>query len=186
MTDYFLLLGQPRRPWLDPEELKEKFHSLTAVHHPDLAKADAIDFTLLNAAYNVLRDPRSRLSHLLELEGHRPATHSQVPADLSDQFMAIGALLYRAKQLENQITAASSPLAAALLAPAKFELLEELENALGLQTQQQVASLELLQQIDAEWETQRPLGALAVLAERLAYIKRWEDQLRETISRLAF
>ena len=35
MADYFALLDEPRRPWLDPEELKAKFHALTATVHPD-------------------------------------------------------------------------------------------------------------------------------------------------------
>ena len=35
MSDSFALLEKPRRPWLDPEELKESFHRLTAAAHPD-------------------------------------------------------------------------------------------------------------------------------------------------------
>ena len=29
MTDYFALLQKERRPWLDPEELKEKYFALS-------------------------------------------------------------------------------------------------------------------------------------------------------------
>ena len=35
MTDYFALLNEPRRPWLDPEPLKDKFLALSATVHPD-------------------------------------------------------------------------------------------------------------------------------------------------------
>ena len=35
MTDYFALLGETRRPWLDTEALKAKFLTLTASVHPD-------------------------------------------------------------------------------------------------------------------------------------------------------
>ena len=35
MTDYFNLLSEPRRPWLNPEALKQKFLNLSAEVHPD-------------------------------------------------------------------------------------------------------------------------------------------------------
>ena len=35
MTDHFATLGEPRRPWLDAEALKEKFHRLSGTVHPD-------------------------------------------------------------------------------------------------------------------------------------------------------
>jgi hypothetical protein len=36
MTDYFALLQQPRQPWLEPEQLKQKYQQLTlASHRPD-------------------------------------------------------------------------------------------------------------------------------------------------------
>src|SRR5438132_9046006 len=35
MIDYFALLHEPRRPWLDPDLLKQKFISLSAEVHPD-------------------------------------------------------------------------------------------------------------------------------------------------------
>ncbi len=35
VTDYFALLNEPRRPWLEPETLKSKFLALAAEAHPD-------------------------------------------------------------------------------------------------------------------------------------------------------
>ena len=35
MADYFALLAQPRRPWIDSEELKKRFLGLSADLHPD-------------------------------------------------------------------------------------------------------------------------------------------------------
>ncbi len=65
--DHFAELGQPRRPSLDADALKDHFHRLTAEHHPDIA-GDGGRFTTLNAAYTVLREPAARLRHLLELD----------------------------------------------------------------------------------------------------------------------
>ena len=45
MTDYFALLDEARRPWLDPEKLKEKYFALSRVAAPDAE---------LNEAYRVL------------------------------------------------------------------------------------------------------------------------------------
>src|SRR5215472_9636832 len=76
MVDYFALLDEPRRPWLDAEPLKEKFLALSATVHPDRVhnlseteRAAAQErYTELNAAYQCLREPKERLHHLLELE----------------------------------------------------------------------------------------------------------------------
>ena len=93
MTDFFALLQEPRRPWLDTDLLKQKFLTLSASAHPDKIhsasdadKADATkQFTELNAAFNCLADPKSRLLHLLELErGAKPADIQQIPAALAD------------------------------------------------------------------------------------------------------
>src|SRR6266536_2692354 len=76
MTDCFALLGEPRRPWIDPEALKLKFLALAAEVHPDrvhratpLEKQAATQrYAELNAAYRCLCEPKERLFHLLELE----------------------------------------------------------------------------------------------------------------------
>jgi hypothetical protein len=34
-SDHFALLNEPRRPWIDPEALKQKFLSLSSQFHPD-------------------------------------------------------------------------------------------------------------------------------------------------------
>ena len=88
MTDYFALLNEPRRPWIEPETLKAKFLALAAGIHPDrihnadeLEKAGATHrYAELNTAYNCLAEPKSRLRHLLELElGTKPEDIQQIP-----------------------------------------------------------------------------------------------------------
>ena len=54
--DYFALLDQPRKPWLDVDLLKEKYHARAREAQPD---------ENLNEAFRVLTDPKSRLDDLL-------------------------------------------------------------------------------------------------------------------------
>src|SRR5476651_643539 len=100
MSDYFALLNEPRRPWLDADSLKQKFLALSANAHPDkIHSASESDksaagkqFAELNAAYNCLLEPKSRLLHLLELElGAKPRDIQQIPAALADLFAEIAA-----------------------------------------------------------------------------------------------
>src|SRR5438552_2017449 len=68
MTDAFVLLDEPRRPWLDAEALKQKFLPLSGASHPDRIhsapeaekQAATSHYAELNAAYNTLREPRDR------------------------------------------------------------------------------------------------------------------------------
>ena len=81
MTDNFALLNELRRPWLDPDLLRQKFLALASNLHPDRVhnageteKAAATKhYAQLNAAFNCLAEPKLRLLHLLELEqGAKP------------------------------------------------------------------------------------------------------------------
>ncbi|MEP6602354.1 MAG: hypothetical protein ABJB69_00225 [Spartobacteria bacterium] len=87
MTDYFTVLEQQRKPWLDPQELKEKYHGLARRSQPDQN---------VNEAYRVLVDPKLRLQHLLTLEGAPPsASSTEIPEELADLFMAIAPTLHK-------------------------------------------------------------------------------------------
>ena len=70
-SDFFELLNEPRRPWLDAEELKKKFLALSAAVHPDRVHGSneterqgaQARYAELNLAYNRLREPKERLQH---------------------------------------------------------------------------------------------------------------------------
>src|ERR1039458_7617080 len=98
MTDFFALLNEPRRPWLDADLLKQKFLALSANAHPDrihsASESDKVDatkrFTELNTAYSCLAEPKLRLLHLLELElGAKPKDIQQIPTALADLFAEV-------------------------------------------------------------------------------------------------
>ena len=121
--DFFAVLGEPRRPWLDPEEVKDRFHALSREQHPDQqaagsnAETDA-GFARLNQAHVTLRDPKTRLRHLLELEYPliRLSGPASVPATLADLFAPIHGLVQTTDALLAKKLAAPSALAKALLA----------------------------------------------------------------------
>src|SRR6266436_5956888 len=69
MNDYFAVLNEGRRPWIDPDLLKQKFLTLSAQVHPDRVhnaseaekRSAQQRYTDLNSAYNCLRDSKARL-----------------------------------------------------------------------------------------------------------------------------
>ena len=186
--DFFALLGEPRRPWLDPERVKEKFHALSREQHPDQqttgsnAETDA-NFARLNQAQAALRDPKARLRHLLELDypAIRLSGPGNVPATLADLFAPIHGLVQTIDALLARKAAAPSTLARALLSREEFSLQEAAQERLGALETLRSHALEDLQVFDACWEGRPPDAAeqLHGFYQRFAYLSRWIDQLRE-------
>ena len=184
MIDYFALLEQPRRPWLDSETLKEKYHELTKAVHPDRpssANPDS-DFANINEAYRVLLDPKLRLDHLLNLEGIAPPSHTNVPEQIADVFLDIGTLIQETDRLLAR-SATTTALSKALLRSEILkkqkltaDLLEKLENMYA-------GALKELKLLDQTWTSTDKVGAepsdLSALSSRFAYLTRWIAQLKE-------
>jgi curved DNA-binding protein CbpA len=203
MVDCYALLDEPRRPWIDPEALKQKFLSLSAVVHPDrVHQAGAAEkqaaqrrYAELNAAYNRLREPRGRLRHLLELElGALPADIQQIPPQLVDLFMEVGQLNRDADAVLKEKSSISSPLL-------KVQLFERnqvwTEKLIALQNKLNDCTSRLLTElkaIDSEWAAKpddadvrgQLLQRLEDLYRLLGYFGRWTSQIQERIVRLAF
>src|ERR1700751_885514 len=119
MKDCFALLNEPRRPWLEPQALKQKFLALSGPLHPERVhgagetqKREAQQhYAELNAAYNRLRDPKDRLLHLLELElGARPKDVKQIPSELIPLFSEINQVCREADALLAKKSNTTSPL----------------------------------------------------------------------------
>src|ERR1700733_4352958 len=78
-TDYFALLGLPRKLTLNAGELEQRFHQMSWKLHPDnfvRASEREREISLerssqLNDAYRALRDPVSRVEYLLASAGLR-------------------------------------------------------------------------------------------------------------------
>ena len=197
MSDNFALLSEPRRPWLDAEALKTKFHALSAEVHPDRVH-QATDaeklaanqrYTALNAAYNCLREPRLRLRHLLELElGTKPSDLTNVPDDLMELFFSVGKVFREVDALLAEKGRATSPL----LQVQFFERGQEWAEKLGVIRQgimvKRDALLNDLQAVDAAWEASnpKPTDALLRIWRLLSFYDRWLVQIQERVVQLSF
>ena len=183
MTDYFAVLEQPRRAWLYPEELKQKYQELTLAAHPDRQRSQepVFDFAVVNEAYRILSDPKSRLQHLLSLEGHDPSAKQAIPQELVEVFGEIGSFVQEADGLLEKIRGANSALAKSLL---RSDILNAQQRAAELSGQLQklyADALDELKRLDALWD-ERPgklIEDFAKLYHRFAYLGRWMDQIRE-------
>ena len=193
MTDFFALLDQPRRPWLDPEKLKEAFHAKTLRTHPDANArgADAIAaesaFAQINEAHQVLRDPKRRLQHLLSLEGRPPAAGGgTVPREIADAFQAVAASTQTADVALQKTAAATSPLSRSLVAVELSQARSGIDEALGtLLALRQEADAELRDLSDAAAAADDRFSRLENLYFRYAYLTRWIGQLEEKRTQLA-
>lgn len=91
MTDYFALFGVPRRYALDPKELQQSYRNLMAKYHPDRRNQqsvekgddddDDMDASQITNAYQILWEPHTRATYLLELVG-RPMEETTNAASL--------------------------------------------------------------------------------------------------------
>ncbi len=203
MTDFFVILGEPHRPWLDPDTLKLKFLALSATVHPDRVhtgseglKASAHKrYTDLNQAYHQLRRPKERLQHLFELEtGSKPQQIQQIPADLMQFFLEVGQLLKETDAFLVEKSQTSSPLLQVQLfetSQAWTDKLNALRQQLNARQREWLAEL---QAIDARWIEQgrsdplaraTMLRRLEELSRLFSYFARWDDQIQERIVQLS-
>ena len=168
-------------PWLDQETLKARFLALSAAVHPDRVhnqpeperKAAQDRYTGLNAAYQCLRDARSRLHHLLELEhGGKLQDVQDIPPETMDMFFQVGKLCREADQFLAEKRQVSSPL----LKVQMFEQSRPLQDKLMAF----VADLGgRIAKLEDELKTAPPLARLESIYRLLSYYNRWLGQLRE-------
>jgi DnaJ-domain-containing protein 1 len=199
--DYFELLNETRRPWLEPEALQQKFLALSASVHPDrvhhLGPAERAAaqqrYVELNAAYRCLREPKDRLRHLLELEmGTVPSEIQRVPPDLMDSFMQVSQVCREADAVVSDKSKTTSPL----LKVQCFERAQvEREKVLVLQGKlnaRRESLLAELRTIDAKWSAGDResrggwLSRMEELYRLFSYFDRWLGQLQERVVQLSF
>ena len=200
MIDYFALLDEPRRPWLDADLLKQKFLTLSASAHPDKIHSESESeknaaskkFAELNAAYNCLATPKTRLLHLLELEtGAKPKDIQQIPNTLASLFAEVAAVCRDTDNFLAEKARNNSPL----LQVQFFERAQEWIEKLNAQ-QQKLRELsgqlsDELKQLDAKWTTSDPknrsdlLVALEKAYRLFSYFNRWSAQIQERVVQLS-
>lgn len=192
VIDYFALLGEARRSWLDEEALKSKFLAFSAEVHPDrvhglpAAEQQAAHerFGALNAAYHCLREPRERLRHLLELHtGRKLEPVQKVPESLVDLFFRIGQACRSADDFLKRRSAVTSPLLLAELFEPGQEISDQLMTLRGDLVARQEALLAELKILNAEWE--QHVARLEAIQQTMSYLQRWQAQMQERIVQLA-
>ena len=192
-------MGQERRPWLEPELVKDKFLALSATLHPDrvhTASAEERDiaqdrFATLNGAYQCLRNHKQRLEHFLLLEnGSKPDLLADVPPEVTGLFTEVGQACRRANDWSARNAAATSPLLRVQLFESGETCRQELlglQKQLGEWERQLVAELRAA---DEAWIHETPSrGALLAQLEKLyrlfAYCGRWSQQVQDRLVRIS-
>ncbi|HEY0791679.1 MAG TPA: hypothetical protein VGD78_11500 [Chthoniobacterales bacterium] len=186
MTNLFSALQLPARPWLDPDEVKEAYvrQSERAYHRTD-ADGDAERATL-NQAFRVLREPSTRLEHLLALTKKESLAPRQVSAEVSRLFGQTANQLQVADRFLTQLSGKTSVLLRAIHlqeAPGLRADLDSLASTLGASEN---AHLNELKRLDEVWQEDPGLARepLAQLAFELTFLEKWQGQLRERLLRL--
>jgi curved DNA-binding protein CbpA len=201
MPDHFARLNEVRRPWLDVDRLKQTFHTLSGTTHPDkihstneAAKAQASkQFAELNAAYQCLAEPKTRLLHLLELEqGEKPKDIQQIPAALADWFVEVARVCRDTDGFIAEKARTTSPLLLVRLfqhGQKWIEKLNDLQQKLNHLTERVMGELKSLDErwMKADSGTRRELFPhLEELYRLLGYLNRWNNQIQERVGRIAF
>jgi len=201
VTDYFVLLNEPRRPWLEPETLKAKFLKLAAEAHPDKqrglnqAEKDPANrrYAELNAAYHCLAEPKSRLRHLLELElGAKPNDVQQIPAALADMFAEVATTCRNVDTFLAEKAQVTSPLLQVQLFERAQEWIERLNDLQKKLNELRKKLTGELKSLDERWiaadaaSRGEILPKLEELYRLFGYFNRWNSQIQERAVRLSF
>jgi molecular chaperone HscB len=171
--DYFSFLGLPRRLVIDQALLERRFRDLSRQFHPDyfynaspterLASLERSSY--LNDAYRTLRNPISRIEHLLAIEGLPPAKSedgtAKVPPGLLEEVFELN------EQLDEIRESRESGADPAMLR----ERLESARKPIDLKREEHEREVEAL---SARWDQQ---FADASPAEKRATL----DALRERL-----
>lgn len=180
--DYFALLGLPRHPWVDPATLKNQYHAAASRAHPDHASGSAGHFLLLGEAVSNLKDPTSRLQHLLALEfgaGQAKARFNP-PVEL---FQTVSAALRKGDAAALQLKIAHTPLGQAAALGAVQTATAELKSALDL-VGEKLGQVEICcREAGGDWR-ERGADFWAQLAAESRYLEKWQRQLEDLIFRL--
>lgn len=199
MQDAFELCGEIRRPWIEADSLKETFLRVSSEFHPDRfhemprveKEAATARYADLNAAFTLLREPRDRLLHLLQLElGARPREIQRIPPGTMDLFVEVGQLC---RDVDAYLAASDGSDSPMLRLGRMRAGLEWGERLMALQKRinvQRDALIEEMKGLNPVWVDAPPIGAaeramrlplerLEEIYRVLSYVVRWTGQIQE-------
>ncbi len=186
--DFFAFLGLPRRLVIDQAQLERRFRDLSRQFHPDyfynaspterLASLERSSY--LNDAYRALRNPISRIEHLLAIEGLPPAKSDEGTAKVPPS------LLEEVFELNEQLDEIRESRESGADPAALRERLESARKPIDLKREEHEREVEAL---SARWDQQQAEGAasdrratLDALRERLLE-RNYINNLLATIDR---
>jgi len=185
MRDYFAVLGEPRQPWLDLEKLEECYRQLSLTNHPDrprAATAEGEPFATISEAYRVLKDPKQRLQHLLQLEGYELGKDGNVPPSLLPLFSRIGVFIARATKLWQRRGESQNALSKSVLLAEIVASQQEVEALLQDAKELLHRTEEATRLINHSWRSEP--DELAKVYSLFGFLTRWIAQLEEWKFRL--
>jgi DnaJ-domain-containing protein 1 len=206
MTDYFQLLQEPRRPWLEVDVLKSKFLERSSAVHPDRVhnateaekQAANFQYTELNTAYQTLREPKERLLHLLTLEsGSKPREVQTILAGAMDLFLEVAGKCREVDSFIAEKNRVTSPLIKVQFFAQGQEWTERLQELLQRIQKEHARLSSELQGMNPVWDNAPapgsaerlqalPLARVEEIYRAFSYINKWSAQLQERIVQLAF
>ncbi len=185
MEDCFAIFGLPRIASLNEEALRNAYAEKSKTAHPDHGGSEALA-AKVNAAYETMRTPEKRLKHLLELAGPDEAkAWRTVPLDdaMMNLFSELGKALEASAKFLERKAAAQSAIAKSLLANEEMQHRETIER-IGFEIDRRKTELEQqLPALDAElmMKDAAAWSRLAAMQAKLAYLARWQTQVRERL-----
>jgi len=197
MKDNYLLLKEPRRLWLEADLLKTKFFALSSEVHPDRIHnapeseklAATQRYSELNAAYQCLREPRSRIRHLLELElGAKPSDLTDIPDELMNLFLAVGKEFRDVDTFLAEKAKATSPMVQVQLFESGMERVDQLNNLTRNIFSLRETLLEELKSLDTVWQSGKShqMDRLLNIWLLLIFYERWLAHIQERTVQLSF
>jgi molecular chaperone HscB len=177
--DYFTFFGLPRQLTLDSQDLERRFRELSRKFHPDyfynaspserLASLERSSY--LNDAYRALRNPVTRIEHLLAVEG-LPSAKSPDPSGHGAGAKVPPALLEEVFELNEELDEIRD---ARESGGEPASLRSRLESARRPIDRKREAHERQLEELSARWDSQHAASA----AERKATLEALRERLLE-------
>ncbi len=154
-------------------------------------------YSSLNAAHQLLAEPRERLLHLIELEcGSKPRDIQRIPPGTMDLFVEVGHACRECDAFLQQRGTSTSPMLRLKSMQEGLEWSEKLEDIATRVRAMESALTAELRDLGKAWADAPPQGDPGRLAslpmERLeqiyrtlSYVSRWLGQVRERVVQLA-
>jgi DnaJ-domain-containing protein 1 len=140
----------------------------------------------LNEAFNTLRDPASRILHLLALSGEKPQPKA-ASAGVSAWFGIVATDLQRFDRMFQPLSQVTSSLLRAVKFREAQAVLADLERISDGLASEKEGLLKTMAEIDASWPNDRATDrdSLAQIASDLRFLEKWLAQINERRLRLA-